>query len=119
MKEKIFTLIITLFSIGFSFGQIKINCVIYSDSTLTKTLSKTKLILKTESGEKTYWSDKNGKINILTDLKSKKYSLKIKKRGYTSISIIEITKDLTFDVILKKQKSLHDKDYEGTSKIIM
>ena len=105
--------------VGISFGQIKVNGGIYTDSTMTKPIPKVKLILKTDNGNKTYRTDKNGKFNILTEKTISEFSLEIKKRGYITLIVNGISKDKTFDVIFKKALSVHDKDYDGTSEIIM
>lgn len=64
-----------------------------------------------------YKSDKFGKFTIVTDLK--KFSLEIKKKGYASLTVKEISKNISFDVILRKILSVHDKDYEGSSELIV
>ena len=115
------TILIFLFFIGTSgalFSQIEINVGIYTDSTLTKPFHKVKLILKSKKGKKTFRTDKNGKFNIKTKKGIKKYTLEIKKRGYITVLMTEITRDTTIDVILRKALSVHDKEYEGPSKII-
>jgi hypothetical protein len=119
MTRTILTLLIFIGIVGVSFGQININGGIYSDSTLTKPLSKVKLILKSDSSKKTYRTDKNGKFNILTKNTITEYSLEIKKKGYISVIVDGIFEDKKFDVILKKAWSIHDKEYDGAlSKII-
>lgn len=80
-------------------------------------MSKVKVILKFGNKTEVYKSDKYGKFNIVTKLK--KFSLEIKKKGYSSITVKEISKDISFDVILRKTLSVHDKDYEGSSELIM
>lgn len=120
MTRTILTLLIFIGIFGVSFGQININGGIYTDTTLTKPLSKVKLILKSDSDKKTYRTDKNGMFNILTKNTSMEYSLEIKKKGYISVMIDGIFEDKKFDVILKKAWSIHDKEYDGAlSKIIL
>ena len=120
MRRTILTLLIFIGTVGVSFGQININGGIYSDSTLTKPLSKVKLILKSDSGKKTYRTDKNGIFNIQTKNTITEYSIEINKKGYISVIVNGIFEDKKFDVILKKAWSIHDKEYDGAlSKIIL
>jgi hypothetical protein len=112
-------LIVCFIITTFSIGQVKINVGIYSDSTLTKPLSNVKIIIKSGSKTKTFKTDRNGKINIAPKFINTKYSIKIVKKDYNSISLSAISDNITFDVILKKQLSIHDEDYNGTSKIII
>lgn len=118
-KTIIALLLIFLGSIGISYGQFKINGGIYSDSTLTEPLKKVKLILKSENSKKIYWTDKKGKFNISIETDNSEYSLEIKKKGYISIILEGISKDKTFDVILRKSFCVDDKEYDGVSEIIM
>lgn len=112
------TSLILIGIVEISFGQINVNGGIYADSTLTKPMSRVKLILKSDSGNKTYRTDKNGRFNITTEKNITEFTLEIKKRKYTSIVIKGISDDKSFDVILRKSLSVHDKDYKGTSKLI-
>jgi len=118
MTRPILTLLILIGFVGISFGQIKVTGGIYTDSTLTKPIYKVKLILKTDNGNKTYRTDKYGKFNIMTEKTISEFSLEIKKRGYITVVIKEISKDITFDIVFRKALSVHDIGYEGTSKII-
>ena len=112
------TSLILMGFVGISFGQITVDGGIYSDSTLTKPMSRVKLILKTENGNKTYRTDKNGKFKITTDKNITEFALEIKKRKYVTIVIQGISDDKSFDVILRKSLSIHDKGYEGSSELI-
>lgn len=60
------------------------------------------MILKTDSGKKTYRTDKNGKFNILTEKTITEFSLESNKKGYMTIIVEGISKDRTFVVIFKK-----------------
>lgn len=112
------TSLILMGFVGISFGQITVDGGIYSDSTLTKPMSRVNLILKTENGNKTYRTDKNGKFKITTDKNITEFALEIKKRKYVTIVIQGISDDKSFDVILRKALSIHDKGYEGSSELI-
>ena len=119
MTKTILTLLILIGFVEISYGQINVKGGIYADSTLTSPISNVKLILKTESGGKTYRTDKNGKFNILTEKTIREFSLEIKKNGYMTVIIEGINKSKTFDVIFRKTLSVHDVGYEGPSEIIM
>ena len=106
MNKTILTLLITIGFVGITFGQINVNGGIYSDSTLTKPISKVKLILKTANGKKTYCTDKNGKFNFVTKKNITKFSLEIKKKGFVTVLFTEINKNTSFDVIVSSVKSL-------------
>jgi hypothetical protein len=113
------TSLILMGFVGISFGQINVNGGIYADSTLTKPMSRVKVILKSDSGNKTYRTDKYGKFNITTEKNITEFTLEIKKRKYITIVIEGIFKNKSFDVILRKALSVHDKGYEGSSELIM
>lgn len=115
------TLLILIGIVGISFGQINVNGGVYSDSALTKPMSRVKLILISDSGNKTYRTDKNGRFNITTEKNITKFTLEIKKRNYVTIVVEGISKNRNFDVILREIISVHDydKEYKGTSEIIM
>lgn len=119
MTKTIFVFFICLSSIGISFSQIKLDGRVYSDSTLTIPLSKVKLILKSNDSQKVYYSDKYGNFNISLENRNAEYSLEIKKKDYITVTIDKISKDLKFDVILRKVSSIHDEEYQGTSKLII
>lgn len=119
MNKSKLTLLVIIGFVGISFGQINVNGGIYSDSTLTKPISKVKLILKTANEKKTYCTDKNGKFNIVTKKNVTKFSLEIKKKGFVTVLFTEINKNTSFDVIFRKVFSVHDKKNEGPSKIII
>ena len=119
MTKTILTLSILIGFIAVSFGQIKVKGGIYTDSTLTKPIHRVKLILKTDNGNKTYKTDKNGKFDILTDQKITEFSLEIKKKKYITVILNGISQDTEFDVIFRKALSIHDFGYEGASEIIM
>ncbi len=119
MTKTIFTLLILIGLVEISFGQINVKGGIYADTNLTKPIPKVKLILKTVSGKKTYRTDKNGTFNILTKKTITEFTLEIKKDRYTTVIIEGINSNKTFDVIFRKNLSMHDGEYEGTSKIIM
>ena len=116
--KTILTLLICISSIGFSFGQIKLNGTVYSDTTLTQTIPKVKIILTSNGKSLIYKTDKNGYFEISPKEISKMYSITIKKKGYITLKIDDVTENFNFDVILKKSLSLHDEDYEGTSEIV-
>jgi len=119
MNKSKLTLLVIIGFVGISFGQINVNGGIYSDSTLTKPITKVKLILKTANGKKTYRTDKNGKFNIVTKKNVTKFSLEIKKKGFVTVLFTEINKNTSFDIIFRKAYSVHDKKNKGPSKIIM
>ena len=118
-KYRLTLLLFIIGSVGISFGQINVNGGVYSDSTLTKPISRVKLILKTANGKKTYLTDKNGKFNIVTEKDVQKFSLEIKKKGFTTVLFTEINKNTSFDIIFRKIYSVHDKRNKGPSMIIM
>jgi len=119
MTRTILTILILIGFVGVSFGQINVNGGIYTDSTLTKPISKVKLILKTDSGKKTYRTDKNGKFNILTEKTITEFSIEFKKKGYITVIVNGISTNKTFDVIFRKALSVHEIGYEGASEIII
>ena len=116
--KTILTLLICISSIGFSLGQIKLNGTVYSDTTLSQTIPKVKIILTSNGKSLIYKTDKNGYFEISPKEISKMYSITIKKKGYITLKIDDVTENFNFDVILKKSLSLHDEDYEGTSEIV-
>lgn len=117
VKKKLLTLLICICSTGISYGQIKVNGNIYSDKTMKNPISTVQVILKFGNKTEVYKSGRNGKFDIVTNLK--KFSIEIKKKEYTSVSVKEISKDMSFDIILRKNLTVHDKDYEGSSELIM
>ena len=117
MKKTLLILLICICSIGISFGQTKVSGKIYADKTLKKPISEVKIILKFDNKTEVYKSDRNGKFDIVTKLK--KFSIEIKKKGFASVTVKEVLEDVNFDIILRKVKSVHEKDYEGSSELIM
>jgi hypothetical protein len=117
VKRTILTLLICISFIGISYGQVKIYGKVYFDSILTKQISKVKITLKLGNKTEVYKTDKFGNFDIST--KMEKFTLEIKKKGYISVNMTEILKDMHFDVLMRRAISIHDKDYKGLSKVIL
>lgn len=117
MKKTILALLIYSSVIGISYGQVKLYGKVYFDSILSKQTSKVKITLKFDNKTEVYKTDKFGNFTILT--KMEKFSFEIKKKGYTSVTMQEISKNMHFDVLMRRAMSIHDKDYKGLSKVIL
>ncbi len=124
MSKKLLAILICISSFGVSYGQVEISGGIYVDSTLSKPLSKVKLILKSDNYKKTFRTDKYGKFIIVAENLTDTFSLEIKKKGYMTIIIENISLDknkseIKYDVILRRLFSINNIEYEGPSELII
>ena len=123
MKNNIL-LIIGLFIITNSFGQLEISGSIYRDSIFMEKVPKVTILLKSGNKQKKYKTDYKEEFRIFIENPRKSYSLQIKKRGYTDIIIndVKVDKLITtykINAILRERKSMHDEDYEGKSELLL
>jgi hypothetical protein len=108
-----------------TYGQKVINGVIYTDTTMTKTITDVKIILKSKKSKKTIKmkTDINGSFTLLFGEFDTEYKVIIKKKNYIPLTIESFSiprqfSELHIKLMLKKMLSLHDENYEGVSKII-
>jgi hypothetical protein len=122
MKKLIFNILLLLFFFNNSYGQLKISMNVYQDSTLNSYLSNVKINLISGKNRECFKIKSLGKFEILIDNPKSIYSIEIKKRRYISLIIedikIEGETQYQIGVILKRALSVHDKKYEGVSKLV-
>ncbi|WP_347173987.1 hypothetical protein [Polaribacter uvawellassae] len=120
MKKILTTVLITFFTIGLSFAQIKVTGKIYRDTTLTKPFPRVKVILRSENSKKVVRSKRDGNYYIQKKDLEGKVQIEFRKKGYIDI-IIDLPKNKSkfeFDIVLRKISGPHSKVHFGMSKVI-
>lgn len=124
MKFKILICLIFL-GIFNAIGQKKITGTVFRDSTMLETLPKVKVrvIYGTNLETIKTVTDNNGSFKICLKNTNEEFKIVIERRGYIPIiiqhlTILDIDEILNIKLLLKPKLSLHDEDYEGTSKVI-
>ena len=120
MTRTLLILLISTSTIGLSFGQVKISGGVYSDTTVTEPIKNVRVTLKYNDYKKTFKTDKKGQFIIVFENPGTEFTIEIKKKGYSgySIDFDKSKSEIRFDVILRKNLSMHDNGYEGPSELI-
>ena len=92
---------------------------------MTTTISSVKIVFKSKKSKKCIHvkTDKNGFFKFSIEEPETEYIVIIKKKKYIpiiieSFSLQEKYRDFYLKIILKRMLSVHDKDYDGLSKVI-
>ena len=121
MKKLLYS-IFFLFILNNTYGQLKLSISVFKDSTLNTFLSNVKINLNSIDSKKRKFKIKSlEQFNIIIEKPKNTFTVEIKKKHYIPILLKikpNIENEYIIKVILKKALSVHDKGYEGPSKII-